>query len=375
MEKQMASIRQDSRYPDEKRYLVHYRDAAGRQRTKGGFRRKRDAQAWAEDLESSKRRGEALDPARGRMTFGTYAELWLADQHHLKPKTLHGYRQTVEKILVPRIGAVPLARLDHRRAQDLFNELAQHYGAWSLQGAHVVARRIMNAAVAEDAVAKNPFVGIKRPTPPKRPMVVVTAEQVEALAAALPPRHGMLVRFAAWTGLRSGELAALRVSDFSPDLATVTVSRTLADVGGELHEGTTKTDRVRVVGVPGVLRDALREHLATVHGTATPPPAARVFPGDKGGPLRMANVYRRHFKPAVRAALPESLHGLRFHDLRHTCASLLIGLGAHPKEIADRLGHSSISVTMDVYGHVFPDRHEAMTNAMDAAMRAAQEGR
>src|SRR5436190_4216007 len=89
-----------------------------------------------------------------------------------------------------------------------------------------------------------------------------------------------------------------------------------------------------------------------------------------GKPLRHNLFYRRHFKPAVRAALPHHLHGLRFHDLRHTCASLSIAAGAHPKLISARLGHSSIQVTLDRYGHLFPSMEEALATALDAAFAA-----
>lgn len=366
----MASIHEDKRNPKKVRWQVRYRHE-GKQRTKGNFRTKREAQRWLHDNEAKIQSGDYIDPQRGKQKFGEFAEQWLKDQHHLKPKTLHGYRSKLETVLIPRIGNLPLSSMTQRRMQDLFNELAEHYGPHSLQGFRIVARRIMNSAIEQDLVRKNPFVGLKLPTPQKKKMQVLTAAQVEALAAALPPRNQTMIRFAAWTGLRSGELAALRVGDFSEDLSTVRVTRNVADVAGTLHEGTTKNRQNRTVGVPGSLRDELREHLALVHPTGTTA-ESYVFPGDKGGVLRMANFYRRNYRPAVKQALPEELLGMTFHDLRHTCAALLIGLGAHPKEIADRLGHSSINVTMDTYGHIFPDRHEAMTNLIDEAMRGAK---
>ncbi len=96
--------------------------------------------------------------------------------------------------------------------------------------------------------------------------------------------------------------------------------------------------------------------------------------------MRHGNFYRRHFRPTVvgdpengiPAALPERLHGLRFHDLRHTCASLLIAEGAHPKLIQERLGHSSITITLDRYGHLFPRLEAALVEKFDAALEEAQ---
>lgn len=105
---------------------------------------------------------------------------------------------------------------------------------------------------------------------------------------------------------------------------------------------------------------------------ASPPVAAEdfVFTVPMGGPLRRDLLYRRIIRPAVeKAGLPS---GLRLHDLRHTCVSLLIQLGAHPKAIQERLGHSSITVTMDVYGHLFPSVAEALTERLDDVFRAAR---
>jgi integrase len=97
-----------------------------------------------------------------------------------------------------------------------------------------------------------------------------------------------------------------------------------------------------------------------------------VFPGPQGGPLRHGNFYRRHWRKAVKAALPAEKHALRFHDLRHTCASLLIAAGAHPKAIQERLGHSTIQITMDRYGHLLPSIEATLTDALESAYTASQ---
>jgi integrase len=97
-----------------------------------------------------------------------------------------------------------------------------------------------------------------------------------------------------------------------------------------------------------------------------------VFTTPRGLPIRHDLFRVRHFRPAVRRALPERLWGLRFHDLRHTAASLAIATGAHPKMIQEMLGHSSITITLDRYGHLFPSAHEALASALDAAFVAAE---
>ncbi len=100
-------------------------------------------------------------------------------------------------------------------------------------------------------------------------------------------------------------------------------------------------------------------------------PDALVFPSKTGLPLRHNLFYRRHFRPAAQHALPPEKVGLRFHDLRHTCASLAIAAGAHPKLISARLGHSSIQITLDRYSHLFPSVEEALGEALDAVYQAS----
>lgn len=352
-------------------FQVIYREN-GKQKTQGGFQTKRAAQQWAKATETDIARGTFIDPAKSREHFGPFAEKWMANQHHLKPKTHSDYEHVVQSRLIPELGSTQLGKLDHQRVQAFVNAQAAHYAPASVRKSHLVLRRILDAAVRQDVIAKNPAIGVSLPRTNAREMLFLTAEQADALAAAVPARYRALILCAAWTGLRAGELTALRVSDFADDeLSAVRVTRAVSDVGGTLVEDTTKSERSRVVGVPATLRDELRAHLAAVHPHGHGPDAL-VFPGEHGDWHRHANFYRRHFAPAVRRALPADLHGLRFHDLRHTCAALMIDLGAHPKEIADRLGHSSISVTMDRYGHLFPDRHDALTNALDGALRAAR---
>jgi integrase len=153
------------------------------------------------------------------------------------------------------------------------------------------------------------------------------------------------------------------------------VRRALKDVDGRLEFGPTKTHTQRTVSLPKFLREMLAAHMATLPSGL---PDALVFPSRTGKPLRHNLFYRRHFKPAVRAALPADKHGLRFHDLRHTCAALSVAAGAHVKLISARLGHSSVQITLDRYAHLFPSVEEALAEQLDAmyaAFAATNPGR
>jgi integrase len=182
----------------------------------------------------------------------------------------------------------------------------------------------------------------------------------------MPEPFGLLVTFAAYTGVRSGEAAALRVNDLDLDGGRLRVRRSVAEVHGRLVEGDPKSGETRSMTLPRFLVNELRTYLAAsgLRGHDF------LFSAERGGQLRQSNFYRRTFKPAVEATdgIPDAM---RFHDLRHTCAAILIDQGAHPKAIQERLGHSSIEVTMDTYGHLYESAEDALADALDAVHAAA----
>lgn len=143
-------------------------------------------------------------------------------------------------------------------------------------------------------------------------------------------------------------------------------------VSGHVEVGPTKTHARRTVGLPRTICDDLAEHLAALAAGQDAPLSddQLVFTAPMGGALRRDLLRKRYIRPAVERAGLAS--GLRLHDLRHTSVSLLIELGAHPKLIQERLGHSSITVTMDVYGHLFSSLTEAVTERLDEVFAAAR---
>lgn len=194
-------------------------------------------------------------------------------------------------------------------------------------------------------------------------MRFASEDEVAAIAATIDKPYGVLVVMAAYSGLRAGELAALRVKDLDLMRGRVHVRQAVSEVHGRLIYGIPKSGKSRTVSVPTFLREMLSEHVADFADD----PDHLVFSSLDGGPLRRSNFYRRHFRPAADAL---GLHDLRFHDLRHSCASFLIASGAHPRAIMERLGHSSITVTMDVYGHLLPSLDDDLTDALEARFRS-----
>jgi len=343
------------------RWRVRYRDPAGRERAKS-FARKQDAERFLRHAEADKLRGQWVDPRQGRTTVRELAERWYATTVTLKAKTREDYRSLLHNHVLPAFGERAVASLDTLAVRGWLAGLVS--GGLSpsrAKHAYYVLYAVLEAAIQASALVRNPAAGVRAPRSHSREMHFLSAAEVERLAEAIVPPYGVLVRFAAYTGLRAGEIAALRVKRLDMLRGTVRVVEAASEVSGRLITGPTKTHAERTVRLPRLLRDELAAYLAS-------PPRDRdafVFTAPKGGPLRHHNFYKRQFCPAlVRAGLPAQI---RFHDLRHTCASLLIAQGAHPKAIQAHLGHSSIQVTMDRYGHLFPDALEHLADRLDAA--------
>jgi len=363
----MAHVRQAR---SERGWEARYRDPGGRERSRT-FSTRREARRFADRQSADVQRGEFRDPRLARLTVAYWAQLWLATTVDLKLNTRCGYESIVGRHIVPVFGTRGVAEVTRTDVACFVAELsASGTGPGTVRSIVSVLRLVFATALGAGAVTENPAVGVRLPRSGVTEMLFLEPEQVVALADAIGPHYRTLVLFAAYTGLRAGEIEALRVHrvDLDPARRSGEVVESLADVRGHLVFGPTKTHSRRVVRLPAFLRDLLEVHLvgraADREGLA--------FSGDQGGPIRHNPFYARHFKPAVRdAGLPERL---RFHDLRHTCAALLIAQGAHPRAMMERLGHSSVQVTIDRYGHLLPSLDETLVDGLDNTYRASVAG-
>lgn len=363
----MASIRQKPSGGWEARY----RDNHGRLHART-LRTKTEARHWAAEREAELRRGDWVDPRLGRVTFGQWAADYLTTIVHLRSITRSDYERTLRVHLLPAFDCVPVERIEPIDVRRLMSEKqAAGQSPKSLQKMRLVLRQVLELARASGAIRTNPCDGLRLPRAVQAEPVFLTAEQIAAFAGATRPPYDLLVRLVAATGLRPSEVCGLRVGKVNLRRGTLEISEALTVVGGRTEVGPTKTYARRTVGVPASVRDDLAAYLERRARQAARPLDASeyVFTAPRGGPLRRDQLFKRILRPAIEAAgLPQ---GLRLHDLRHSCAALLIDLGAHPKAIQERLGHSSITVTMDVYGHLFPALNEALTERLDEVFRSA----
>ena len=367
----MASIHKRARARGGVAWVVRYRDPANRAREKT-CTTAADARAFAKTVEADVARGDYLDPTLARTRFEHWAGEWFATTAGLRPKTRQGYESMLRVHVLPHFRGRQVGAIDAPAVRAFLGALGEAGAAVGTQrAARKVLRLVMGAAVEGRAIKANPCDGVRLGRSERQEMVFLTLAEVHALADAMRlGAYGLLVRFVALTGLRAGEVGALRVGRLDLVRGRVDVVESVAEVRGHgLVYGPTKTYERRSVPVPRALCEELGAHLATRPAD----PGAFVFAAPGGGALRHRNFYDRHFRPGVRrAGLPERT---RSRDLRHTCAALLTNAEppAHPLAVTKRLGHSSITVTYDTYGHLFPALEEAITDSLDRSYREARD--
>lgn len=357
------------------RWQARYRTVDGRlcgaPRT---FKSKGDAARWLSTVETDKTRGIWLDPSAGQIPLAEYATAWLRGKATLAPRTREIYALQLRLHVLPRIsdevpalGLVPIAELTPDLVRAWHAALVAARKPSVAAKAYVRLRQILNQAVNDDRIGKNPCRirggGTER-HPEQR---FISLGELYELASAVPERYRALVLTAGLAGLRQGELFGLRRADVDLLHATVSIRRKrLRLASGDVIEDAPKSDAGRrKVALPRPLVDDLSHHLAN-YGEAGPD--GYVFTSAEGAPLERSNFRTRVWQPVTRRA---GLAGLRFHDLRHVAGTLAARTGATTKEIMARLGHASPAAAM-VYQHATEDRDRLIADRL--AEMTAQAG-
>jgi integrase len=308
------------------------------------------------------------DPAAApvsRVTVADFLDQWLT-MTTVQPSTLRRYRFHVARI-ARHVGHVELGKLSAYHVQAMYTALADK-SPRERQHCGIVLGIAMKQAVELNLIPSNPVRDLPKPRVPKKVMSVWTAEQARRfLDAARPSRMYPLYALALATGMRMGELFGLRRADLSLDAAEpyLTVQRTLEDLAGKptrLKEPKTAAARRRVL-LPAFAVAALREHLRAQLAAGFA--GAETIFTNAAGNYCIQGDERRRFRRLVRAA---GVPTIRFHDLRHTAATLLLAAGEHVKVVSERLGHASVQITMDTYAHVLPTMQAAAVGRIEAAL-------
>ncbi len=308
-----------------------------------------------------------MDPSRSNTRFEPLAREWLDNKLNLRRTSFARDESYLRNHIMPAFGQFPVGRIHRGEIQSWVKTLGEGgLAPATVRACYRILRSILSEAVEARLIGESPCRRISLPRVPHRERLYLTAEEVERLAQAVDSFHRALIYAGVYLGCRWGELAGLKRQYLDLAGRRIRIVGTLEEVNGDLRymeETKTETSR-RMLSMPPFLGEMLAGHLAQV------PESEFVFVSRDGAFLRRSNFRRRQWKPALeQAGLDETL---RFHDLRHACAALLIAQGAHPKEIQARLGHASITTTLNTYGHLWPSLGAKLDEQMEEVFQKAR---
>jgi integrase len=308
-------------------------------------------------------------------TVSEYLERWLSDsvKGSVRPKTFDSYEWLVRKHIAPALGRVKLKTLTSAHIQGFYrSKLEAGLSPRTVQYLHVVLHRALKQALRWGLVPRNVSEAVDPPKVRREEIRPLSSDQARRLLeAASGDRFEALYALAIHCGLRQGELLGLRWEDVDLEAGTLHVRRTLnlAKDGPKFTAPKTAKSRRQIRLTAGAVA-ALRRHHdrqfeESTRLTGLWQDYGLVFATTIGTPINPRNLTSRSFKPLLkRAGLPD----IRFHDLRHTCATLLLKRSVHPKLVQELLGHATIAVTLDTYSHLVPGMGDQAANAMESVL-------
>lgn len=345
---------------------------AGGKRFNKTHRTRPEAQRWIRKMLTDSEQG-TLAKDGGKTTLAVFLPEWLATkQPQIKPKTYTIYEYTIRKHLLPDLGTFKLVDLRADHLQALYaRKIESGLSARTVQISHRVIFAALKSAVRWNLVPRNVADAVNAPKPRRKEMHVWTPEEAARFLDAtkedrLGPAYTVLLN----CGLRIGELLALRWEDVDLDARRLQVRRTVQRIKGKgLVVGEPKSARGRrLIVLSGSLVDVLKRwKVRQIEERLAAGPLwqdqGTVFPTALGTTMEQSNFNHYFTRRVKELGLPI----IRVHDLRHTCATVLLSKGVHPKVVQEMLGHSQISLTLDTYSHVLPTMQEEAARTLEAA--------
>lgn len=308
-----------------------------------------------------------------RQTVKTYLVRWLTEsaKPKLRARTYESYSQVVNTHIVPYLGTIPMRKLTPQHVQSLLGQLGKKLSPRTVTYVRAILRSALNRALKWNIVARNAASLSDAPRIRYHEMRTFDVDEAKAfIAAAVPDRIGALFTVAIAVGLRLGEALGVSWDDIDLEAKTLRVCRALQRVDGVLTFVEPKSARSRrTIRLPVTAVDVLRQHRAQQNRERLLAGSRwidkkLVFTSTIGTPLDERNV-RRAFRGICNAA---GTPVIRIHDLRHTCATLLLVQGVPARVVMEILGHSQIALTLDTYSHVLPALGREAADRMDAVL-------
>jgi len=331
-----------------------------KQKRKRGFRTKKDAQKAMTKILHELNKGTYIEPKK--ITMESFLSEWLKNkQLTIRQSTYRKYYWIVNKHLIPHIGNVLLPDLTPTHVQQLYYKLSKEkkLSNENVKSVHKLLSQSLRQGVKFDYIPRNVTEFIELPKVEKKEVNVWNLDQVRHfLNIAKTNRYHIVYQIALNTGMRQGEILGLRWRDIEFDRKTLNVRQTLSHTG-ELVNATKTAASSRTIALPDQLVAELKKHKITQAEEKLK--AGSLYTNNElvvatqlGTPLNPRNLVRNFYGLIKKT----ELNKIRFHDLRHTHASLLLIQGAHPKVVSERLGHADTRITLDTYSHLLPNMQE-----------------
>lgn len=333
-------------------------DGKPRQFKKRGFKTKQEAHKAMLELEQSLTLGTYIQP--NKILYKEYLlERFLEDKMtKVKKQTLNTYRWIVEKHIIPAIGDVELTKLSPMIIQELYNKLTKEKALSdeNIQKVHTLINDSLKKAERWGLIARNPAALVDRPKAVKKEIIVWNVEEVRRFLkyAKKSGRYYIAFLLALTTGMRQGEILGLRWKDVDFENGCVRITQTLSSDGKDLLPYTKTKSGSRTIDLPEETVTDLKKHWLFIRGEREKNRSYKnldlVVCTEFGTPTHKSNI-RRVFKSIIKKA---DIPKIRFHDMRHTHATLLLLQGVNPKIVSERLGHADVRITLDTYSHLLP---------------------
>jgi integrase len=365
----MASITKKG----DRKYLIRVSKGTGKGRTYDNrvFRGTlADARTLARQMESDMDGGIRK---QSHLLFEDYLRLWLAAiAPKVAPRTLDGYEGYITRYALKPLAKFKLADIRNFHIQQIYLSIGKAPG--TVRQLHASLNACFAYAIRREYIRQNPCRHLDLPQREHRDIEVLTADEIARFTdIAGGMRNGLIFMFALQTGMRPEEYLALRWSDISGRDISIQQAVQFNRKGGGYYFKALKTQRSRRrIDVSESLRQLLQAHKIeqNLHRLAMKSTwfhHGLVFPNEIGRPFAINNLTRRHLKPILdKCDFPKHV---TLYSLRHTCATMLLLAGVNPKVVADRLGHSSVVITLDTYSHVLPSLQADATELINQAMR------
>jgi integrase len=310
-------------------------------------------------------RDEGIAAHSEGLTVEKYMDRWLeAIRGNVRPGTFKPYEAITRLHIKPTLGSTKLDKLNAMQLEKLYRQkLDAGLSPRRVRYIHVTIRKALKDAVRLQLLARNVADAAIPPRQVKSEIEPLTQDEMRTLLeASRGDRLHALYVLATTTGMRQGELIGLQWKDVDLDAGTLRVNRSVYE--GVVSPPKTNAGR-RTIRLSKLAVSALKQHRIDA-ATRSERISEWVFPNASGTPIGHQNLHNRSWKPLLkRAGLP---HSVRFHDLRHSCISLLLAKGVPVKVVSEMAGHADISVTLSVYGHVLPDMQGTAADGMDEAL-------